>query len=77
LGFLYHYNMVTITLYGEDRPTFAFVDRVDQRALAPALGMDQTGNILASDESGRVIQVIDLDTALKFAEDKMIAQVGS
>ena len=99
-------RVVNITLYGEDRPTFAFVDRV-----AKGIRMNLTGDILASDQSGRVIQVtteslkilthyrvlyrctnhdfvpdslsyctgtpiiqvLDLDTAIKFAEDKMIA----
>lgn len=46
-------RVVNITLYGEDKPTFAFVDRV-----GPSPGnLNPTGDILASDETGRVVQV--------------------
>lgn len=70
-------RVVTITIYGEDMPTFAFVDRVNARAIAPALeSMNATGDILASDVSGRVVQIKDLDTALKFAEDRMISEAA-
>ena len=65
---------MTITLYGEGRPTFAFVDRVDDDAvISPSLqGLNVSGGILASDESGRVVQARDLNDALRFTEDSMI-----
>ena len=77
-------RVVTITLYGEDRPTFAFVDRADPKvsgrfqmdSLAPALeGSDlaASGDVLASDSTGRYVKTRDLDAALKFAEASLIA----
>ena len=67
-------RVVTITLYGEGRPTFAFVDRVDDEAvISPSLeGLNVSGGILASDESGGVVQARDLNASLRFIEDSMI-----
>ena len=79
-------RVVTITLYGEDRPTFAFVDRADPKggrfqmdSLAPALeGSDlaASGDVLASDSTGRYVKTRDLDAALKFAEASLIAEAA-
>jgi len=108
-------RVVTITLYGEKLPTFAFIDRpislIESRALLPGGGknapsqsrtydvmaaqdldsdVDTAGAADAEDESsaaaadesedgqygggGLVVQVSELDTALKFVEDVMIAR---
>ena len=108
-------RVVTITLYGEKLPTFAFIDRpislIESRALLPGGGknapsqsrtydvmaaqdldsdVDAAGAADAEDESsaaaadesedgqygggGLVVQVSELDTALKFVEDVMIAR---
>ena len=78
-------RVVTITLYGEDRPTFAFVDRADPNtiglqtdSLAPSLEgseLARSGDVLASDVTGRYVKTRDLDAALKFAEASLIAEV--
>ena len=80
-------RVVTITLYGEDRPTFAFVDRADPNtvglqtdSLAPSLEgseLARSGDVLASDVTGRYVKTRDLDAALKFAEASLIAEVGT
>ena len=80
-------RVVGITLFGEDRPTFAFVDRVDaleqskQIFRVPRLGdlYDEVdgryrGEVLATCETGGVVQARDLDAALRFVENSMIAR---
>lgn len=79
-------RVVGITLFGEDRPTFAFIDRVDvleqskQIFRVPQLEdlYDESGQyygeVLATCDSGRVVQARDLDAALRFVENSMIAR---
>jgi len=62
-------RVVTITLYGEGRPTFAFVNRADDRALGK---LNSTGGIVASDDAAQVVQAQDLNAALAFVEDRMV-----
>ena len=82
-------RVVGITLFGEDRPTFAFVDRVDaleqskQIFRVPRLGdlYDEVdgryrGEVLATCETGGVVQARDLDAAEHLAEDLVGDAVG-
>jgi len=80
-------RVVAITLFGEDRPTFAFVDRVDALEQSKQIfGVPRLedlydendgqyrGEVLATCETGVVVQARDLDAALRFVENSMIAR---
>jgi len=80
-------RVVAITLFGEDRPTFAFVDRVDASEqskqifrvprlenLYDEVDGQYAGEVLATCETGGVVQARDLDAALRFVENSMIAR---